>query len=486
MSREESIEIQRTIHLGNLLGEGGMGRVTEGFAPDLGQHLAVKQLRHEWMEDSEVRSRFEEEAAIMASIDHPGVLPVYGVGLDDQRRIFYVMKKVEGLTFTQLIGDLTEPVTSVPRRNRLLNILLDVCNTVASAHEKGIIHRDLKPDNILINRGQSVYVIDWGISKRTGATNNLERTLPGRVMGTPGYMAPEQAEGNSDRAGAEADVFALGVILYEILTGRRPFHAETDRAEVLGAIHHNPVAPRTANWLIPRDLNAICLKALHKNTAARYPNAGSLAEDLRAHLEGRPVSAVRPNPIEKIHYAARRHPMRAVIFASALTLITFTAIFIGIQRWADHRLAEKAMTQNEKISAEIDELEAENLAARKKLTLPNLPETDRTLIQRELEINNSRWLLAQFEAFRVLRSVTELRFIKTDTQIISAARHRLYKTIEACIERGNPALASALAATYLERAAEGLLIAPLSDTELTYLRTLLQKAETKHTEKDQP
>ncbi len=206
-----SIEIQRRIHLGRMLGEGAMGRVLDGFASDLGQHFAVKQLLSELMEDAETRIRFEEEAAIMASIDHPGVLPIYGLSIDDERRLFYVMKKIEGKTFAEHMKDPSESAASVPRRTRLLGILLAACETVASAHDKGIIHRDIKPANILIDREESVYVIDWGLAKRVG-TSGAERTLSGKVMGTPGYMAPEQADGRSARAGAEADVFAFGAL----------------------------------------------------------------------------------------------------------------------------------------------------------------------------------------------------------------------------------------------------------------------------------
>lgn len=479
MKPNDPINIQRHIHLGQLLGEGGMGRVLDGFAPDLGQHLAIKQLRAEWMEDAEVRSRFEEEATIMASIDHPGVLPVYGIGLDDERRLFYAMKKVEGRTLGQLIADPLESVTSVPRRTRLTGVLLDVCETVASAHDKGIVHRDLKPDNILVDRNQSVYVIDWGLAKHTGVpggSSGSDRTLPGKIMGTPGYMAPEQADGRSARAGAEADVFALGAILYEILTGRRPFAAGDDRAEMLGAIHQDPTPPRHVNWLIPRDLNAVCLKALHKDPAKRYPGAGSLAADLRAHLEGRAVSAIRPNLTERIRYAARRRPMRAVIIASSLVALTLVAAFIGNQRWIDHRLADKAMHRLKTLDAEISEIESEDKDLRRRFADPQLPDLERARISDQLGINDSRWILAQFEAYRVLNSVTELRFIRTNANIQPMARQRLMSAIEATIDRGNPTFGTAIIATYLERADEQTLTTPLSPGDRQVLLKLAEKA----------
>jgi serine/threonine protein kinase len=479
MKPNEPIDIQRHFHLGQMLGEGGMGRVLEGFAPDLGQHLAIKQLRAEWMEDADVRARFEEEATIMASIDHPGVLPVYGIGIDAGRHLFYAMKKVEGRTLGQLIADPFESFTSAPRRKRLTGFLLDACETVASAHDKGIVHRDLKPDNILVDRGQSVYVIDWGLAKHTGVpggSSQSGRTLPGKVMGTPGYMAPEQADGRSARAGAEADVFALGAILYEILTGRRPFAAGDDRAEMLGAIHQDPTPPRHVNWLVPRDLNAVCLKALHKDPAKRYPSAGSLAADLRAHLEGRAVSAIRPNLMERIRYAARRRPMRAVIMASSLVGLTLVAAFIGNQRWIDHRLADKAVHRLETIDAEIYEIESEDRDLRRQLAARQLPDRERARILDQLEINDSRWILAQFEAYRVLNSVAELRFIRTNSNIQPMARQRLMAAIAATIDRGHTTLGAAIIATYLERADEQTLTSPLSRSDRQNLLKLAEKA----------
>ena len=480
MRTSNPLDIQRQIHLGKLLGEGGMGRVLEGFAPDLGQHLAVKQLRSEWIEDAEVRTRFEEEAAIMASIDHPGILPVYGTGLDGERHLFYAMKKVEGRTLKQIISDSQEPVNSLPRRNNLVRLLLDVCETVAAAHEKGIVHRDLKPDNILIDRNESVYVVDWGLAKHTGApggSSSADQTLPGKVMGTPGYMAPEQAEGRSARAGAEADVFALGVILYEILTGIRPFAAETDRAEMLGAIHQDPAPPRRLCWLIPRDLNAICLKALHKDPTKRYATAGRLAADLRAHLEGRPVNAVRPTLIERIRYAARHRPLRALVLASSLSTLLFIALFIAGQCWIDHRLATKAMHRLETLDAEITEIEAEDRSLHEQLKNESLTEIERTKIKSQLSVHDARWLLAQFEGFRVLNSVTELRFIHSNTEIQNLTRNRLVSVVDETFARGHAALGHAIIATYLERADEGTLTSHLSPEDILRLRNLGKKAD---------
>ena len=265
---EDGIQIKRRIHPGRLLGKGAMGRVVDGFAADLGQCLAIKILLPDYADDPEVRARFEEEAAIMASIDHPGNLPVYGTSTDAEGNLCYVMKKVEGQTLGELIDERGSQVANLPVRQRLLSILLDACETVGYAHENGIVHRDLKPANILVDRHDSVFVIDWGLARR-GAPGSCEstetRTLPGVIMGSPGYMSPEQAEGKGASAGPATDVFGLGVMLYEILTGKRPFESKGSRAEMMETIHKDPASPRKTNILIPRALSGVCMKALNKH-----------------------------------------------------------------------------------------------------------------------------------------------------------------------------------------------------------------------------
>jgi serine/threonine protein kinase len=390
------------------------------------------------------------------------------------------MKKVEGKTLEEIMLGMQDPIASIQRRTRLLNILLDACSTIATAHEKGIVHRDIKPSNILVDSTGAVYVIDWGIAKRTGATvsrSPSDLTQAGDVMGTPGYMSPEQADGRSVDVGVEADVFALGAVLYEILTGKRPFMAGDSRAELLGAIYENPEPPRRINVLIPRDLNAICMKALHKEPAFRYPNARGLADDLRAHLEGRPVSVVRPNLRERIHYASRRRPMRTLIISSVLFSFGLLALFIGAQHAIDHRLADKAMDRIVIMDQELDELLQESIVLGGKLNASDISEAERDKLAHELNIVQSRWLLGQFEAFRVLTSVADLRFIQTESEIIALNRQRMIMTIESAIESGRPALAEAIIATLLERRAEGTIVNPLTEEDLRLLQRLAEHAK---------
>ncbi|MEZ5312619.1 MAG: serine/threonine-protein kinase [Thermoanaerobaculia bacterium] len=167
--------------------------------------------------------------------------PVYGAGQSPDGRPFYVMKRVEGRTLRALLDERGRRVTDLLWRQRLLAIFADICETVAYAHARGVVHRDLKPDNVLVDEHDSVTVIDWGLAKRAEASRTSSaRTVLGDVLGSPGYMAPEQASGDSLAAGPPADVFSLGAILYEILTGSNPFPGATARESMLAAIHRDP------------------------------------------------------------------------------------------------------------------------------------------------------------------------------------------------------------------------------------------------------
>lgn len=475
---DKTIELKRTIHLGQVLGEGGMGRVVEGFTTDHGQHLAVKMLHPEHAGDAEMDDRFDEEIALMTSIDHPGSLPIYGSGRSGSGARWYAMKKVDGQTLTELLAERGDEVRSVPWRQRLLGVLLDVCETIGFAHEVGVVHRDLKPDNILVDRHGSVYVIDWGLAKRVGrgGSDTTARTLPGKVMGSPGYMAPEQAEGQSAAAGPEADVFALGSILYEVLTGKRPFGGGGGREEILGAIHRDPEPPRRANWLLPRSISAVCLRALAKDPSRRYPDARALAADLRAHLEGRAVSAVRPNLAERLRYAARRKPVWAATAVALALAAGAVAAFITGQVWIDERLADKSLERLETIDHEIGVLVDRTSALRDQLAAPGLPDAERRLIEKQLSVENSRWLLAEFAAFRLLGSVAELRFIHLDEDVSERYRERLFRLIENSIERDSPAFATALTETVLDRHERDAFGLELSGSDLLRLRELSARA----------
>jgi serine/threonine-protein kinase len=467
------IELRHRIHLTRLIGEGGMGRVHDGFAPDLGHYVAVKVLRPEHAADDEMRERFTEEAALLAQIDHPGCPLVYGRGEDEEGLPCYAMKKVEGRTLADLLAERGHATRSKPWRKRLLGVLLDACDTIAYAHELGIVHRDLKPENILIDRHSSVYVIDWGVAKRVSdaPVEAAPRTLPGKVMGSPGYMSPEQADGRGGSAGPQSDVFALGAILYEVLTGDRPFGGTGGREEILAAVHRDPKPPHRRDWRVPRSISQICLKALNKDPAKRYADARGLATDLRAFLEG------RLSWMERTLDLARLHPVKA-FFCTLLAL----AMLVGVgnvvaQFWTDQRLANRALARVAELDAELAEVAGDSGAARAGLEDAKASPARKAELRKDLEQLDARWIVTEFEALRLLTSVAELRFVKVESEIQPLARKRLFDLIESLMERDEPALASGLISNVLARHHEGRDVFALNEEEIGRLKRFAEEAD---------
>lgn len=468
------VELRRRILLTRLIGEGGMGRVLDGFAPDLGHYVAVKILRAEHADDAEMRARFEEEAVLLGHLDHSGCPPVYGLGEDEDGLPCYAMKKVEGRTLADLLAERGHATRNVPWRKRLLAILLDASDTLACAHELGVIHRDLKPENILIDRHSSVYVIDWGLAKRFatgGGAGEAGLTIPGKVMGSPGYLSPEQAEGRGDSAGPQADVFALGAILYEILTGRRPFGGAGGREELLAAVHRDPKPPRRLNWRLPRSLSDMCMKALLKDPLRRYPDARGFASDLRAFLEG------RLSWLERTRAAVRHHPLRAVACAWLGLAVVTLAANVVVQFWTDQRLANRAIERVGQLDAELAKIAAAAESARGRADDPKTPAAGRAASRKELQELDARWILTEFEAQRLLASVAELRFVWVESEIRPLARKRLFDLIESLIQRDQPALASGLVANALARHQDGSGALELSEEDVARLKQFAAAAD---------
>ena len=469
----QQIELRHRIHLTRLIGEGGMGRVHDGFAPDLGHYVAVKVLRPEHAADEEMRERFTEEATLLAQLDHPGCPLVYGRGEDEEGLPCYAMKKVEGRTLADLLAERGHATRSKPWRKRLLGVLLDACDTIAYAHELGIVHRDLKPENILIDRHSSVYVIDWGVAKRFSddSAEAAPRTLPGKVMGSPGYMSPEQAEGRGGSAGPRSDVFALGVILYEILVGDRPFGGGGGREEMLASVHRDPKPPHRLDWRVPRSISHICLKALSKDPAKRYADARGLAADVRAFLEG------RLGWMERTLDLARLHPLKAFFCALLALAMLFGVGNVIAQFWTDQRLANRALARVAELDAELAEVAGDSGAARAGLEDAKASPARKAELRKDLEQLDARWIVTEFEALRLLASVAELRFVKVESEIQPLARKRLFDLIESLMERDEPALASGLISNVLARHHEGRDVFALNEEEIDRLKRFAEEAD---------
>ncbi|MCI0683110.1 MAG: serine/threonine protein kinase [Gemmataceae bacterium] len=264
------------------LGRGGMGVVYKAWDRKLERHVALKMILRGAQATSSDLARFRHEAGAAAALNHPNIVPVYQVG-DCDGQPYFVMKLVAGQTLAGVVKAGPLP----PRR--AATYVLAIAQAVSHAHANGVLHRDLKPSNILIDGGDQPLVTDFGLAKRVEGGESLTRT--GAILGTPSYMAPEQAEARARQIGPGIDVYSLGAILYELLTGRPPFLAASPVETLMLVCTEEPVRPRALNPRIDADLELICGKCLEKRPEHRYPDAAGLARDLQAFLDGEPVSA---------------------------------------------------------------------------------------------------------------------------------------------------------------------------------------------------
>jgi hypothetical protein len=347
---------------------GGMGVVYRARQVSLNRVVAVKLiLAGEYAGGRDVQ-RFRAEAEAAANLDHPHILPIYEVGVHAGQQ-YFSMKLVEGGS----LGDRLQSGPAAAPRG-LVALLSKVCHAVHFAHQRGILHRDLKPSNILLDADGTPYVTDFGLAKKVDAPSEL--TQSGALVGTPSYMPPEQARGQK-RVSTAADVYSLGAILYEALTGRPPFRAATVLDTVLQVIEKEPEHPRAVNPAADRDLSVIALKCLSKDPARRYPSAAALAEDLDRWANGEPILA-RPAPAwEKGWKWAKRHPAAAALLATCALAIGGGVAGLAVsnariaekQRETDAALQERtaALIKSDESLAGEQKARAETLAALRKV-----------------------------------------------------------------------------------------------------------------------
>jgi eukaryotic-like serine/threonine-protein kinase len=291
------------------LGRGGMGLVYKAWQVSLKRVVALKVIRAHAYADSGAAARFHAEAEAAARIQHPNIVQVFEVGENDGSG-YLVLEYVagEGLD-RKLSGALQDPRDSA----RLIEIL---ARAIHFAHQRGIVHRDLKPANVLLTEDGVPKITDFGLAKLLERDEGL--TQIGDLLGTPSYMAPEQVRGRSDQITPATDVYALGAILYEMLTGRPPFKGTTPMSTLEQVSSQEPLNPSRIQRHLPRDLETICLKCLHKDPRRRYVAARDLADDLRRFLDSKPVLA-RPTPVwERAWKWARRRPAAAAVLCCAI------------------------------------------------------------------------------------------------------------------------------------------------------------------------
>lgn len=345
----------------NLLGEGTTAVVYRATDLDLNRPVALKVLRESGSLSETARERFRREAQVMAALTHPHLVTLFDAG-EHQGRLFLALELVEGRSLVEVLAG---GVLDLPSR---IHLLEKASRGVGAAHEKGIVHRDLKPANILITSSGEPKVGDFGLAHVGGLTAVLTRTVA--TLGTPLYMAPEQVEGRSGEVTPAADVYALGAILYELLTGRTPHGGDSFQEVYRKVVREDPAIPRRLNREVSVDLETIALKALDKNPRRRYANASAFAEDLRRCLAGEPINA-RPLPRHvRVWRTVRKQ--RAVLIPAVLILLIIGIAFT----WAHFR----ATTRARGLLAEASSREAEGrLREAKDLFTAVLKEKPRSL-----------------------------------------------------------------------------------------------------------
>ncbi len=330
----------------DVLGRGGMGVVFRARDTRLNRLVALKLiLTGRLASDAEVK-RFRTEAEAAAQLEHPNIVPIYEVG-ETEGRHFFVMKLVEGGTLSQRIADGREGRSERVSLSVAANLVARVARAVHHAHQRGILHRDLKPGNILIEPDGSPVVSDFGLARRLQDDSQL--TLSATVLGSPAYMAPEQARGRAGEVTTSADIYSLGAVLYELLADRPPFVGSTPLDTLQRALEQEPIPPTQARpksshrpgariRRAERDLEIICLKCLEKNPARRYASAAALADDLESWARGEPILARSSGRAERLWKWARRHPAGA-----ALAVVSAVGLggFLILQRANEDRLTEE-------------------------------------------------------------------------------------------------------------------------------------------------
>jgi serine/threonine-protein kinase len=332
---------------------GGLGAVYVALGTELHREVALKQILESHADDQTSRSRFLLEAEITGGLEHPGIVPVYGLGTYGDGRPYYAMRFIRGDSLKQAIAHFhaeaalkADPGRRGLELRKLLRRFTDICNAIDYAHSRGVLHRDIKPGNIIIGKYGETLVVDWGLAKATGHSDpgsgertlrpssgsGSAETLPGSALGTPAYMSPEQAEGDLEHLGPRSDVYSLGATLYCLLTGRAPF-ADGDIDALLRAVRRGELRPpRQVDPAIDRALDAVCLTAMALRPEDRYDSSRAVAEEIERWMADEPVSAYRERLIERAWRWTRRHRTAVLLAAEALLLfggVTVAALLIG-------------------------------------------------------------------------------------------------------------------------------------------------------------
>jgi serine/threonine protein kinase/WD40 repeat protein len=398
------------------IARGGMGVVYRARQSSVDRIVAVKMILAGQLASSEDVARFRQEAKGAGSLQHPNVVTIFEVG-EHEGQHFFSMEYVTGSNLAQLVKE--NPIGAI----RAAEYARTIAETMQVVHQQGLLHRDLKPSNVLIDaRSGLLRITDFGLAKRTDTATMF--TTTGQVLGTPSYMAPEQAAGQNDRVGRHSDIYAIGAILYELATGRPPFVGETPWDTAWQVQHQEVVAPTSLNPKVPRDLETICLKCLQKDSGRRYASAQDLADDLGRFRRGEPILARPVSRAERVWRWCRRKPaLASALGAAAVGFIALTislAVFADTQR-KNADVLGKALDESKQLAK------------------------DKTVLAEQKQ------KLANSES--ALRSVAEERRREVERQLLltEAARIAGHSQVE---QRDHPVRATLLAVAALETAAK--------------------------------
>lgn len=334
------------------IARGGMGVVYRAQQISLGRTVALKMILAGHFATPELVARFQLEARAAAALDHPHIVPVYEVG-EHETQHYFVMKLVEGGSLAARVADFRLAMTDSraegrERARRVAMLLAKLADALAHAHAHGVLHRDVKPTNILLDGQDEPMLTDFGLAKLSDAASDL--TLSHAVLGTPSYMSPEQAAGRTKSITTAADVYGLGAVLYELLTGRPPFLGDTPLVVARQVIEEEPDSPLALNPGAPRDLGIICLKCLEKKPTRRYPSAAAVAEDLKRWLRHEPILARASTPLEQLGKWVHRNPLGAAL----VTTVVLAGTLLVVVSAVDHRRIVRAQRATQEINRELE------------------------------------------------------------------------------------------------------------------------------------
>ena len=388
---------------------GGMGRILVALDTTVGREVALKELLPGRGGSTTGKSgagsvptdastaavaRFMREATVTAQLEHPNIVPVYEIGTRDDGSLYYTMKFVRGRTLATRLRAIRNdpdlsPTQKMAERMKLLDAFVDVCNAIAFSHSRGVIHRDIKPANIMLGDYGEALVLDWGlagvrekeeISFANGTpvsdSQASDLTLEGEVMGTPAYMAPEQAAGKLNEVDERSDIYSLGAVLYEIVTGEPPYRGKSAKDVLSSVLSERPRQISVVTPDAPPELAALVMRALAREPEDRYQNAKELAEQVQAYRDGRMVSVYRYSAMELLTRFVAKHRAAVTVSVLALLLLIAGGVY-GYQRVVDERdsaLAAERDALNQRTIAEQQAVEAER---QKKIAEDEAAEADR-------------------------------------------------------------------------------------------------------------